>query len=228
MKPSLKNDLEPQTINVGDELVYRLQVDGRPTPTVKFYKDGNEVGPVTIEKSTTPGDTTVTAILRIPKATINDQGEYQASVENPAGVIKTKKAKVTVQQVPVFLKAPEDASVSQGKDVTYEAQMSAFPTPKVSWLLNGKPLAPNADCSITFDAPTQKATLTLRKVDADKHAGTVTCQVENPAGKLTKDVKLDVRTQPKITKPLKDESVVQGQDVTLSIESTGNPAPKPE
>jgi hemicentin len=228
VKPTLKNDLEPQTINVGDELVYRLIVEGRPIPTVKFYKDGNEVGPVTIEQPTKPGDTTVTAVFRIPKAAINDQGEYQASVENPAGVVKTKKVKVTVQQVPVFLKSPEDASVSQGKDVTYEAQLSAYPVPKVTWLLNGKPLAPNADCAITFDTPTQKASLTLKKVDADKHAGTITCQVENPAGKVTHDVKLDVRTQPKITKPLKDESIVQGQDITLSIESSGNPAPKPE
>jgi hemicentin len=228
VKPTLKNDLEPQTVNVGDELVYRLQVDGRPIPTVKFYKDGNEVGPVTIEKPTKPGDTTVTAVLRIPKAKIEDQGEYQASVENPAGVVKTKKVKVTVQQTPGFLKAPQDASVSQGKDVTYEAQLSGFPTPKVNWLLNGKPLTPNADCAITFDAATQKATLTLKKVDADKHAGTITCQLENPAGKVSHDVKLDVRTQPKIGKPLKDESIVQGQDVTLSIEATGNPAPKPE
>lgn len=228
MKPTLKNDLEPQTITVGDELVYRLTVDGRPLPTVKFYKDGNEVGPVTIEKSDKPGDTTATAVLRIPKATLNDQGEYQASVENPAGVVKTKKAKVTVQQVPTFLKAPVDASVSQGKDVTYEAQLSGFPVPKVNWLLNGKPLTPNADCAVTFDAATQKASLTLKKVDADKQAGTVTCQVENPAGKVTHDVKLDVRTQPKLSKPLKDESIVQGHDVTLAIEATGNPAPKPE
>ncbi|CAF3575459.1 unnamed protein product [Adineta steineri] len=228
VKPTLKNDLEPQTINVGDELVYRLIVDGRPTPSVKFYKDGNEIGPVTIEQPTKPGDTTVTAVLRIPKAKIDDQGEYQASIENSAGVVKTKKAKVTVQQMPVFLKAPEDASVSQGKDVTYEAQLSAYPIPKVNWLLNGKPLAPNADCAITFDTTTQKASLTLRKVDADKQAGTITCQVENPAGKITHDVKLDVRTQPKLTKPLQDESIVQGQDVTLTIEATGNPAPKPE
>jgi hemicentin len=203
-------------------------VEGRPTPTVKFYKDGNEVGPVTIEKSTKPDDHTVTAVLRIPKAKIDDQGEYQASVENAAGVIKTKKAKVTVQQTPVFVKSPQDASVSQGKDVTYEAQLSGFPTPKVNWLLNGKPLTPNADCVITFDTPTQKASLTLRKIDADKHAGIVTCQVENPAGKISHDVKLDVRTQPKLSKPLKDESIVQGQDITLSIEASGNPAPKPE
>ncbi|CAF3618249.1 unnamed protein product [Rotaria sordida] len=228
VKPTLKNDLEPQTINVGDELVYRLAVDGRPIPTVKFYKDGNEVGPVTIEPPTKPGDTTAIAVLRIPKATTNDQGEYQASVENPAGVVKTKKVKVTVQQTPVFLKAPEDTSVSQGKDVTYEAQLSAYPVPKVNWLLNDKPLTPNADCSITFDAATQKASLTLRKVDSDKHTGKITCQVENPAGKVTHDAKLDVRTQPKLTKPLKEESVIQGNDVTLSIESTGNPAPKPE
>jgi len=228
VKPTLKNDLEPQTINVGDELVYRLVVDGRPAPTVKFYKDGNEVGPVTIEQSNKPGDSTLTAVLRIPHAKADDQGEYQASVENPAGIVKTKKAKVTVQQGPSFVKAPEDASVSQGKDVTYEAQLSAFPIPKVTWLLNGKPLAPTADCTINFDTTTQKATLTLRKVDADKHAGTITCQVENPAGKATHDVKLDVRTQPKINKPLKDESIVQGQDVTLSIEASGNPAPKPQ
>ncbi|CAF4397734.1 unnamed protein product, partial [Adineta steineri] len=103
-----------------------------------------------------------------------------------------------------------------------------YPIPKVNWLLNGKPLTPNADCAITFDTTTQKASLTLRKVDADKQAGTITCQVENPAGKITHDVKLDVRTQPKLTKPLQDESIVQGQDVTLSIEATGNPAPKPE
>ncbi|CAF0917148.1 unnamed protein product [Rotaria sp. Silwood1] len=132
VKPSLKNDLEPQTINVGDELVYCLAVDSRPTSTMKFYKDGNEVGPVTIEKSPKPGDITVNAVLRIPNVMINDQGEYQALIENPTGVVKTKKAKVTVQQVPIFLKAPEDVSVNQGKDVTYEVQLSAFPTPKIT------------------------------------------------------------------------------------------------
>ena len=221
VKPTLKNDLEPQTINVGDELIYRLAVDGRPIPTVKFYKDGNEVGPVTIEQI----DGIPTAILRIPNATINDQGEYQASIENPAGVIKTKKVKVTVQQIPVFLKTPEDVSISQGKEVTYEAQLSAYPIPKVSWLLNGKALTPNADCSITFDNTTQKASLTLRKIDADKHSGIITCQAENPAGKITHDAKLNVLTQPKITKGLKDESIIEGQDISLSIESTGHPSP---
>ena len=85
----------------------------------------------------------------------------------------------------------------------------AFPIPKVTWLLNGKPLTPNADCAITFDNTTQKASLTLRKIDADKHAGIITCQVENPAGKITHDVKLDVLTQPKIIKGLKDESIIR-------------------
>ena len=46
MKPSLKNDLEPQITNVGDELVYCLSVHSRPTSTMKFYKHRNEVGPV--------------------------------------------------------------------------------------------------------------------------------------------------------------------------------------
>ncbi|CAF1684387.1 unnamed protein product, partial [Adineta ricciae] len=225
VKPTLKNDLEPQTINVGDELVYRLLVDGRPTPTVKFYKDGNEIGPVTIEQSSTPGDSVVTAILRVPQAATTDQGEYQASVENSAGVVKTKKVKVTVQQLPVFLQTPQDVSVSQGKEATFEAQLSAFPTPKVTWLLNGKPLTANVDCSITFDNATQKATLTLRKIDVDKHSGTITCQAENVAGKVTHDAKLNVFTGPKILKGLKDESIIEGQDITLTIESSGQPAP---
>lgn len=30
----------------------------------------------------------------------------------------------------------------------------------------------------------------------------------------------------KLNKPLKDESIIQGQDVTLSIETNGNPASK--
>ncbi len=72
------------------------------------------------------------AVLHIQNATINDQGEYQISIENPAGIVKIKKAKVTVQQVPLFLKTPEDASVNQGKKVTYEPQLSAFTVPKVS------------------------------------------------------------------------------------------------
>ena len=225
VKPSLKNDLEPQTINVGDELVYRLTIDGRPLPTVKFFKDGNEVGPVTIEPSPNPADTTATAVLRIPQAATTDQGEYQASIENPAGAVKTKKVKVTVQQVPVFLQTPESVSVSQGKEVTYQAQLSAFPVPKVTWLLNGKPLTANADCAITFDAATQKATLTLRKIDAEKHTGVITCQAENSAGKTSHDARLDVFTQPKITKLLKDENIIQGQDLTFTIEATGSPTP---
>ncbi|CAF4411465.1 unnamed protein product, partial [Rotaria socialis] len=225
VKPALKHDIEPQTINVGDELVYRLLVGGRPLPTVKFFKDGNEIGPITVEESSTTDDSLTTAVLRIPHAALTDQGEYQASIENSAGVVKTKKVKVTVQQTPTFLKTPEDASVSQGKEVTYEAQISAHPTAKVTWSLNGKSLTPNADCAIAFDNATQKASLTLRKIDVAKHTGKITCQVENPAGKVTHDAKLSVFTQPKLLKPLQDESIVEGQDTTLSIEAIGYPSP---
>ncbi|CAF0818885.1 unnamed protein product [Didymodactylos carnosus] len=224
VKPTLKNDLEPQTINVGDELVYRLAVDGRPAPTVKFFKDGVEVGPVLMEER----DNQLTAVFRVPKAQITDQGEYQASVENPAGVVKTKKAKVTVQQIPVFLKAPDNQSVSTGKEATFEAKLSGFPVPKVTWLLNGKPVQPNADFAVNFDSNTQTATFTIKKTDADKHAGVVTCQVENAAGKITHDVKLDVKLAPQVTKQLKDESVIMGQDTVLTVESSGNPTPKPQ
>lgn len=225
VKPTLKHDIEPQTVNVGDELVYRLHVEGRPIPVVKFFKDGNEIGPVTIEEPASPDESLATAVLLIPHAALTDQGEYQASIENAAGVVKTKRVKVTVQQIPTFIKTPEDTSASQGKEVTYEAQISAHPTAKVTWLLNGKPLTPNADCAITFDNATQKASLTLRKIDAAKHAGTVTCQVENPAGKVTHDAKLGVFTQPKLLKPLVDEAIVEGHDTTFSLEASGYPSP---
>ncbi|CAF4090202.1 unnamed protein product, partial [Rotaria sp. Silwood1] len=102
-----------------------------------------------------------------------------------------------------------------------------YPTPKVTWLLNGKPLTPKEGAQVEMNAATGEAKLSIPKVDLQQHAGTVTCRLENPHGIQEETVRLDILAAPLITTQLpKQEEIVSGKDVTLRVVVRGSPKPE--
>ncbi|CAF1678484.1 unnamed protein product, partial [Adineta ricciae] len=99
--------------------------------------------------------------------------------------------------------------------------------PKVTWLLNGKPLTPKDGAQVELNAATGDAKLSIPKVDLQQHAGVVTCKLENPHGSQEETARLDILAAPLITSQLpKQEETVSGKDVTLRVVVRG--APRPE
>jgi hypothetical protein len=132
-----------------------------------------------------------------------------------------------VVESPVFVAKPTTQEVKQGETAVFETKIDGYPTPKVTWLLNGKPLTPKEGAQIELNAATGDAKLSIPKVDLQQHAGSVTCRLENPHGSQEETVRLDVLAAPLITTQLpKQEETVSGKDVTLRVVVRGSPRPE--
>ena len=117
--------------------------------------------------------------------------------------------------------------MKQGESAVFETKIDGYPTPKVIWLLNGKPLTPKDGAQMELNAATGDAKLTINNVDLQQHAGVVTCRVENAHGTEEETVRLDILAAPLLTTQLaKQEETVTGKDVTLRVVVRGSPRPQ--
>ena len=117
--------------------------------------------------------------------------------------------------------------VKQGETAVFEGKIDGYPVPKVTWLLNGKPLTPKDGALIENNPASGDVKLTINNVDLQQHAGQVTCRLENPHGNVEETARLDILAAPLITSQLsKGEEVVSGKEVTLRVVVRGSPRPE--
>jgi hemicentin len=128
---------------------------------------------------------------------------------------------------PVFVAKPTTQEVKQGETAVFETKIDGYPTPKVTWLLNGKLLTPKEGAQVELNAATGDAKLSIPKVDLQQHAGVVTCRLENAHGTQEETARLDILAAPLITTQLpKQEETVSGKDVALNVVVRGSPRPQ--
>ena len=101
--------------------------------------------------------------------------------------------------MPAFVVKPTTQKVKADETALFKARVDGYPTPSVSWLLNGRQLK-EEDAQIEFNATTGEATLSIRNVALETHAGLITCCLENSHGNQKEPVRFDVLVAPVITK----------------------------
>jgi hypothetical protein len=127
----------------------------------------------------------------------------------------------------VFVTKPTTQEVKQGETAVFQTKIDGYPAPKVTWLLNGKPLTAKDSTQVEVNAATGDAKLSIPKVDLQQHAGVVTCRLENAHGSQEETARLDILAAPLITTQLpKQEETVSGKDVTLRVVVRGSPRPE--
>ena len=149
-------------------------------------------------------------------------GEYQAQLTNIAGLIKSKKSKITIQKQPTFIKKPQSITVNQNDTGKIDCQIDALPQAKVTWLVGGKPVSPKDGYETTFDTKTGIATLIIKNITT-KHAGPITVRAENTAGTAEETANINVRSAPILLKPLTDTEVITNHDATFTCEFQASP-----
>ncbi|CAF1457979.1 unnamed protein product, partial [Didymodactylos carnosus] len=216
--PTIQQNLQPQTVTVGDELIYQVTVHGIPLPTVTFYRNNQK-----IQSEMIPGrDNEILAVFRMkPISRANHGDEYYALAENIYRKIKSNAVHVTVLEKPAFLMVPENQYIKNGHAARYDASIIGYPTPTVTWLFNGiKTSSSDSNFHITFDSQRLVASLTIYKAN---QSGYVECHLENKIGHISHTAKLTLLIAPQIIRPLTNETIKIGQHVTLSVEAIGNP-----
>jgi titin len=204
-------------------LILTIAGTGNPHPTCQWFKNNTEITATTDQRIQFKEDKAKNEYyLIIKNATQDDMGEYQAQLTNVAGLIKSKKGKVTIQKQPTFIKKPQSITVNQTETGKMECQIDALPQAKVTWLVGGKPVSPKDGYETNFDTKTGVATLVLKNINT-KHAGPITVRAENTAGTAEETANINVRSAPILLKPLADTEVVTGKDATFTCEFQASP-----
>src|SRR5689334_652910 len=76
---------------------------------------------------------------------------------------------ICIVESPVFVAKPTTQEVKQGETAVFQTKIDGYPAPKVTWLLNGKPLTPKEGAQVEFNAATGDAKLSIPKVDLQQH-----------------------------------------------------------
>ncbi|CAF4635994.1 unnamed protein product, partial [Rotaria magnacalcarata] len=226
IKPTLKSDLiKDVTTQAGETVRLTIQASGT-NPKVKWFKNGEEVIE-TVEETYEIVEEEETYTLLIKNAKPIDSGEYQAVITNDVGQIKTKKIKVQIQKAPELKKKPQSlVTVKEGEPAHFECEFDGNPTPKVTWLRDGKPLTPKDGFEIKTDTTTGKSVLTVHQTTS-KHSGPITLRLENPVGApIEETVQLQVETAPQLLQkpqPTCEAHLNQTASITFKCLSTPKP-----
>ncbi|XP_048868684.1 myosin light chain kinase, smooth muscle isoform X1 [Brienomyrus brachyistius] len=230
-------DMEPQNQDVleGQKVVFICKVSGSPTPILSWIKDGLTVrvgGDLKIHQE---GRVYLLSLTRVRK---KDCGIYGCTASNILGKASVSwtlsiKGLGADGKAPKFSNALRDCSVDEGKGLSLQCTLEGKPSPLISWLLNDQPI-PDANCSFDGSVAWLMVQDTL-----PKDGGVYTCIAENEHGQATCSARVcvherkvalvreaaDAGQTPVFLKSLKDLEVMDGSQVTMTVEVTGDPEP---
>uniref|UniRef100_A0A7N6AJE5 Roundabout, axon guidance receptor, homolog 2 (Drosophila) n=1 Tax=Anabas testudineus TaxID=64144 RepID=A0A7N6AJE5_ANATE len=211
--------LEEETVE------FRCQVQGDPQPNVRWRKDDVDVPRGRYYDKDD-------YVLRVKKASINDEGVFTCVAENRVGKLEVS-ATLTVRAAPQFVIRPRDQIVAQGRTATFPCETKGNPQPAVFWQKEGsqnllfpnQPQQPNSRFSVS-----PSGDLTISSVQrAD--AGYYICQALTVAGSILAKAQLEVtdvltdRPPPIIRQGPSNQTLGVDSVALLKCQALGDPIP---
>ncbi|XP_034024258.1 roundabout homolog 2 isoform X2 [Thalassophryne amazonica] len=217
-----------QVVLEEESVEFRCQVQGDPQPNVRWRKDDIDVPRGRYEIKYDKDD----YVLRIKKASVNDEGTFTCVAENRVGKLEAS-ATLTVRAAPQFVIRPRDQIVAQGRTATFPCETKGNPQPAVFWQKEGsqnllfpnQPQQPNSRFSVS-----PSGYLTISSVQrAD--AGYYICQALTVAGSILAKAQLEVtdvltdRPPPIIRQGPSNQTLGVDSAALLKCQASGDPIP---
>ncbi|XP_039503094.1 myosin light chain kinase, smooth muscle isoform X2 [Pimephales promelas] len=239
--PSFDYQPQSQEVMQGEKVTFRCQVSGSPVPTVSWVKDGAPLRQTSGVSTRQEGSLHV---LCLENAHITDTGQYGCTATNKKGKtavhwsLTVKRARVEAK-APVFSSTLKDCSVSEGQDFILQCSVEGRPLPEISWMHNDKPIPyshtmfENSKAQLKVQAAVLEDAGVYSCVAVNDH-GRAVCtacvlvtakqSVKRSAAHSVTDVRRP--SAPVFLKGLQDLRVMDGSQVTMTVEVSGNPAPE--
>ncbi|XP_004873682.1 myosin light chain kinase, smooth muscle isoform X2 [Heterocephalus glaber] len=239
--PKFEN--KPQSLEVSEHetVKFRCEVSGIPKPEVAWFLEGI---PVQTREGTTEvyehGGSHYLCLLR---ARARDSGQYSCTASNSQGQVSCTwtllvEKPVEMEVVPSFSSVLKDCTVIEGQDFVLQCSVQGTPVPQIIWLLNGQPIQyAHSTC--------QAGVAELRIQDTlPEDDGVYTCLAENALGQVSCSARVTVHekksdrksvllplaptktTEPIFLQGLSDLRVMDGSQVTMTVQVSGNPPPE--
>ncbi|KAM6933841.1 roundabout homolog 2 isoform 7-T7 [Xenentodon cancila] len=216
-----------QVVLEEEPVEFRCQVQGDPQPSVRWRKDDADVPRGRYDIKYDKDD----YVLRVKKASINDEGTFTCVAENHVGKLEAS-ATLTVRAPPQFVIRPRDQIVAQGRTATFPCETKGNPQPAVFWQKEGSQnlLFPNQPQPNSHFSVSPSGDLTISSVQrAD--AGYYICQALTVAGSILAKAQLEVtdvladRPPPIIRQGPSNQTLGVDSVALLKCQASGDPIP---
>ncbi|XP_051883730.1 myopalladin [Pristis pectinata] len=242
----------------GSPVTISCKLVGIPVPKVYWFKDGKQIskknehfkmrregdGTCTlyIESATNDDDGNYTVMAANPQGRISSSGHLM--VQNtplrgrivPAVQSQRTRSRVSKGEEPVeerffcphFLQAPGNMVAHEGQVCRLDCKVSGLPNPDLMWLLDGKPVLPDATHKMLVRENGIHSLLIDHLTAND--AGTYTCIATNKAGQNSFSLELsivakEITRAPIFIEKLQNTGVAEGHPVRLDCRVMGMPPP---
>ncbi|XP_060724099.1 leucine-rich repeats and immunoglobulin-like domains protein 2 isoform X1 [Tachysurus vachellii] len=165
-----------------------------------------------------------TSMLHLLNVNFTDEGHYQCVISNSFSSNYSAEAKVTVNELPSFLKTPMDLTIRTGTVARLECAAEGHPPPQIAWQKDG---------GINFPAARERRMHVMPEDDMffianvkAEDMGVYSCTAKNEAGSLSANATLTVLETPSFQRPLEDRTVARGETAVLQCIARGSPAPR--
>ncbi|XP_057602279.1 titin isoform X1 [Hippopotamus amphibius kiboko] len=130
-------------------------------------------------------------------------------------------------QAPTFTQPLQSVVVLEGSTATFEAHISGFPVPEVSWFRDGQVISTSTLPGVQISFSDGRARLTIPAV-TKANSGRYSLRATNGSGQATSTAELLVTAEtapPNFVQRLQSMTVRQGSQVRLQVRVTGIPTP---
>ncbi|XP_059543625.1 myosin light chain kinase, smooth muscle isoform X1 [Myotis daubentonii] len=240
--PTFDSKPQSQEVREGQIVKFRCEVSGIPKPQVAWFLEGVPVrrreGTVEIYED---GGSHYLCLLR---ARARDSGRYSCIASNIRGQVSCDwtllvKRPALMEAPPSFSSVLKDCTVVEGQDFVLQCSVQGTPVPRITWLLNEQPIQyAHSTCEAGM------AELHIQDALPEDH-GTYTCLAENPLGQASCSARVTVHEKksdgkseyllptapskpaaPRFLQGLSDLKVMDGSQVTMTVQVSGNPPPE--
>ncbi|XP_073903349.1 hemicentin-1 isoform X3 [Castor canadensis] len=218
--PSISGSSNMVAVVVNNLVRLECEARGIPAPSLTWLKDGSPVSSFTNGIQVLSGG----RILVLTSAQISDTGKYTCVAVNAAGE-KQRDINLRVYGEtfpPNIMGEEQNVSVVISQAVTLLCQSDAVPPPTLTWLKDGRPLLKKPGLTVSENESV------LKIEDAQvQDTGRYTCEARNVAGKTEKNYNVNILVPPSIygSDELAELTVIEGNFISLSCESSGIPPP---
>ncbi|XP_072306289.1 neural cell adhesion molecule L1.1-like [Eucyclogobius newberryi] len=200
----------------GNSLTLECIPSGLPTPKVEWTKKDGRLEDTSAEVSNQG------RWLHFESVEQSDDGEYQCRAHNEHG--DTSHAyTVTVEAPPFWVKEPQDLMYAPGESVRLDCQAEGFPTPTITWSMNGLPLS-----EVDADPRRSVSGGVLKLMDVEvSDTAVYQCEAKNKHGSALLNTYINVVELPAqiLTPDELQYRVTEEGDITLQCEAFGSPQP---